>query len=387
MKYNIGDKLHEFTILKIEKATHRNKKYTCLCNCGNTFIVTGCHLSKKKDCGCKSPTRLERTKKDLVGRRNGKLLAIKYLRTEKNRNIWLCKCDCGNLTEVTRGNYNYRTQSCGRCSGSLGGNSKYFEEIPGAYICRCKRGATDRNLEYNISNEYIWSIFLKQERKCALSKRAISFEDTTASLDRIDSKKGYIEGNVQWVHKDVNIIKNKYDENYLLEIINDIYTNNKDKILPIEVPSWTDYFLAIAKVVSLRSKDAQTKCGAVITDENNIILGTGYNSFPPSMPDDVIPNTRPEKYDWVIHAERMALLNCSQPLKSIKSPTLYVTGRPCFECLKYIISSGIKNIFAIEDKPSEKTMENEDKFNLYLLSSDVNLYTIKANFQFIKNFF
>lgn len=71
-------------------------------------------------------------------------------------------------------------------------------------------GAKSRNLEFSISPDYIWELYLLQNKKCALSGVDIFFgkrHETTASIDRIDSNKGYVHGNVQIVHKTTNKIK------------------------------------------------------------------------------------------------------------------------------------------------------------------------------------
>jgi hypothetical protein len=75
----------------------------------------------------------------------------------------------------------------------------------------------------SLTIEQAWELYQKQEGKCALSGLPIFFPATnkgefTASLDRIDSSKGYIEGNVQWVHKDINIMKNKFPQDYFIKI-------------------------------------------------------------------------------------------------------------------------------------------------------------------------
>lgn len=80
---------------------------------------------------------------------------------------------------------------------------------------------------------YLWKLFLKQNGKCALSGLGISFggligekrSSTTASLDRINSTKGYIKGNVQWVHKHINKMKWDFDQNYFLSLIEYIHKN------------------------------------------------------------------------------------------------------------------------------------------------------------------
>jgi hypothetical protein len=88
-----------------------------------------------------------------------------------------------------------------------------YEEISGTFYGAIRDGAKHRNLQFEISIEYIWNLYLKQNRKCALTGIEISLpqkcKDTnqTASLDRIDSSKGYVAGNVQWVHKDINQMK------------------------------------------------------------------------------------------------------------------------------------------------------------------------------------
>ena len=75
-----------------------------------------------------------------------------------------------------------------------------------------------------ITKEYIWDLFIKQNRKCALSGIELTFplknndKSYNASLDRIDSSLGYIEGNVQWVDKTINIMKNKFNQTYFIEL-------------------------------------------------------------------------------------------------------------------------------------------------------------------------
>lgn len=96
---------------------------------------------------------------------------------------------------------------------------------------KIKLEAAARNHEFNISIDYLWDLFIRQKGQCKLSgielcfsKTANSYKDRTASLDRIDSSKGYIEGNVQWIHKYINLMKNDLNQGsflYLCEMVSD----------------------------------------------------------------------------------------------------------------------------------------------------------------------
>ncbi len=141
---------------------------------------------------------------------------------------YLCKCKCGKLEYLTAGNLkNNRTKRCRSCSSS-GENNGFFtgyKDLPGAYFYRIIKRCTNQK-KFNIKDLY--NLYIKQNKKCAITKLDISFKDKTASLDRIDSSKEYTLSNVHWVHKDVNIMKNGYELNYFLWICKLIYDNNKN---------------------------------------------------------------------------------------------------------------------------------------------------------------
>lgn len=103
---------------------------------------------------------------------------------------------------------------------------------------------------------------------------------------------------------------------------------------------WDDYFLGFAFHAALRSKDQSTKHGCVLVKDNKII-GTGYNSFPAGMPDSELPQTRPEKYAWMVHSEQNALYNAAG---NTKNATAYVTGRCCTTCLMALHQAGISRV-------------------------------------------
>jgi hypothetical protein len=83
-----------------------------------------------------------------------------------------------------------------------------------------------KRLDIDIDRKFIEKLFLKQNGKCALSGRDITL-GLNASLDRIDSSNGYTKNNVQWLHKDINIIKGSLEEKYFLEICENVYKHNR----------------------------------------------------------------------------------------------------------------------------------------------------------------
>ncbi|MCP4582913.1 MAG: dCMP deaminase family protein [candidate division Zixibacteria bacterium] len=111
--------------------------------------------------------------------------------------------------------------------------------------------------------------------------------------------------------------------------------------------SWEEYFMTLALVASLKSKDKSTQVGAVIVDnEKKKVVSSGYNGFPRYVDDDKIPQTRPEKYMYVVHAELNAILHAERNLDDC---TLYVTVFPCSECMKAVIQSGMKKIVYLNE--------------------------------------
>mmetsp|Transcript_81811 Transcript_81811/g.128843 ORF Transcript_81811/g.128843 Transcript_81811/m.128843 type:complete len:218 (+) Transcript_81811:59-712(+) len=118
--------------------------------------------------------------------------------------------------------------------------------------------------------------------------------------------------------------------------------------------SWEDYFMALAHLSGMRSKDPSTQVGACIVNPENRIVGIGYNGFPSGISDDKLPWTReaPDpldtKYMYVCHAEMNAILN--RNTSDTKDCRLYCTLFPCNECTKLIIQSGIKEVIFRSDK-------------------------------------
>jgi len=118
--------------------------------------------------------------------------------------------------------------------------------------------------------------------------------------------------------------------------------------------SWDEFFMSIAKLSAMRSKDPNTQVGACIVKDNRI-LSIGYNGTPNGMRDETFPWRREgsnleTKYFFVVHAERNAILNYRGSRKDLEESTIYVDLFPCNECAKEIIQVGIKEIVYLSDK-------------------------------------
>ena len=118
--------------------------------------------------------------------------------------------------------------------------------------------------------------------------------------------------------------------------------------------SWDDYFMSVAFLSSMRSKDPSTQVGACIVSPDKRIVGIGYNGFPRGCSDDELPWAREAvseldtKYPYVCHAEMNAILNKNSA--DVKGCTIYVGLFPCNECAKMIIQSGIAEVVYLSDK-------------------------------------
>lgn len=140
----------------------------------------------------------------------------------------IVQCVCGTTKEsrvssLSRG----ETTKCMSCSAKQRSkiHFKGIGEISQSFFYHLQKSAESRQLDFKLTKEYLWNLFLEQNRKCALSGLEIKFythyknkTDQTASVDRIDSSKGYIEGNVQWVHKHVNLMKLNFSQGEFIDL-------------------------------------------------------------------------------------------------------------------------------------------------------------------------
>lgn len=188
---------------------------------------------------------------NLLGQKFNHWTVLEFVRVDEHgKALWLCECDCEKKTHkevATTYLIHGLSKSCGCLQKELVKNlglSQYkgTNDICGRYFSAIKSNAKRRKLKFDITKEYIQTLLEQQNYKCALSGLEIhgsrnesrkdhsTYIEQTASLDRIDSSKGYIEGNVQWVHKDINDMKMDRLDKYFIELCHKVsdYQRNKE---------------------------------------------------------------------------------------------------------------------------------------------------------------
>jgi dCMP deaminase len=157
-------------------------------------------------------------------------------------------------------------------------------------------------------------------------------------------------------------------------------------------PSWQDYFLGLALVISKRSHDIHTQHGCILVDElTHHILATGYNGFPRGMNDSSLPTNRPNKdnpdaphkYDWMIHSEVNACNNMT--VAANENTVAYVTGECCTPCLLHMWQRGItkvvqRNSYGSKHLIDERTRKNRE---ILLAQTGMKVYTVDPDLSWL----
>lgn len=158
--------------------------------------------------------------------------------------------------------------------------------------------------------------------------------------------------------------------------------------------SWDEYFMGIAFISSLRSKDPRTQVGTCIVDTEKHILSTGYNGAPLNLSDDDLPwdslgeatnDIMNIKNTFVCHAEANAIDNYNGNKDKLKNSTIYVTLFPCVECAKRIIQNKIKKVVYLKQYSKEAQINAAnymfEKANVEIEQFDIEgLYNLKNSF-------
>jgi hypothetical protein len=203
----------------IEPNGHKRRKVLVKCDCGLQFKIVGTYLHRKgQKC---SNCRFNQNCIVKIGEIYDKLTIINFTK-ENGKKVAICKCICGN-TVNRRPELLKKINKTNNCGCQHRGGWKGVGELSQTTMCRIERNAKVRNLTFDVSIENLWKLYEQQNGKCALTGLQIDFAEKTtdpndASLDRIDSNKGYVIDNLQWVHKDINKMKMELDEKRFIEL-------------------------------------------------------------------------------------------------------------------------------------------------------------------------
>lgn len=242
---NVGDVYHSW-IVEQPGSQHS----TVRCGCGDVRVMRNWNIVNGSPKQCKECYHKDKIKQSLipVGTIYGSWTVISTNYERKNSKTGGLKqevqCQCGytrylELHQLKIG----RTKQCLMCA-SKNRLEVYKDLIPIRYAKRIKCEANKRGLVYNLTLEDLYTKYTTQQKRCAISgvelnmplvnlyryeknKNFVNSKNFTASLDRIDSKKGYTIDNIQWVHKDINKMKMDLPEEDFFRMVKQIYEHKQ----------------------------------------------------------------------------------------------------------------------------------------------------------------
>ncbi len=154
--------------------------------------------------------------KNYTGQRFDRLIALTVDEVRRGHTFWKFECVCGNIvSRAIRSVLTNKYNACPSCRKGNGSHAwKGYKNFPKDVFNTIRHSARAKDLPFEVDIQYLWNLFEQQNGQCALTGWPIEFNKSyrtktqkTASLDRIDSRLGYVKGNLQWVHRDVNKLK------------------------------------------------------------------------------------------------------------------------------------------------------------------------------------
>lgn len=173
---------------------------------------------------------------DVTGQRFGNFTVLRLEQTKGGYEYRaICRCDKCGRTDLDKRVRDVKDGSA-RCPCSryewqkrkqAFGNNILFTgigDMNARYLSNAARRAKKKGWAFDLDAAFLWDLYQQQKQQCALSGLPINFAvntrraEGTASLDRINNNGGYVKGNVQWVHKDVNYMKRTMDDDRFVEL-------------------------------------------------------------------------------------------------------------------------------------------------------------------------
>lgn len=220
---HINQEFGNYKIISEPYYEGKHRKIQCQCKCGKIKIAYCGNLGQLTQC---KKCSTNKSRKFKINQKVNNFTILKYLYDKiKDRSTYLVQCQCGSKPyKITSAELN-KTKNCKECFSPLGNNHPAYKgtkNVSKTYYSQVLLGAKIRNLEFTISIEDMDFQFTLQNGLCNLSKLPILIGNEkiegTASLDRIDSSKGYTKDNIQWLHKDINRMKTDFNQDYFYEL-------------------------------------------------------------------------------------------------------------------------------------------------------------------------
>ncbi len=218
----IDDKFEDWTVIDINIPSRNKARYIkCQCNCGTINEINASSLRTGKSSSCKSCAKRKTTTILNIGDKYKHWTILDGPIYQNSTAYYKVSCDCGEEClkvpiEIKNPNRFFQCEKCSHKENMKNIKSKNGQigDLTLTEYTKLKRSAEKRSYSFEVSIEYLWNLFKNQKQICAITGDFIP-NIQEASLDRIDSSKGYLEGNVQWTTQQANLSKHVMTMNEL----------------------------------------------------------------------------------------------------------------------------------------------------------------------------
>jgi len=220
----IGSKYKNYTVISESYLINKIWYVDVQCKCGKIKKQPTGSLKKLNQ--CKKCNAIAKYRKYKIGDKKYNLTIISYLDNSSDSHTQIkVNCDCGNTSNISTYHFG-KIKMCRKCFLSKQGTDhasyRGTKHITKTYFSQIKLNAKKRNLKFNLCINDLDKLLEKQNFSCYLSGQTITVHDKTASLDRIDSSKGYTKDNIAWIHKDIQRMKSDFNIDYFIDICHKI---------------------------------------------------------------------------------------------------------------------------------------------------------------------
>jgi len=225
----------------IDKKGWKRTMWTCECDCGEKKDILAASLlsGSSKSCGCKSGLPSIAI---TIGKKYGNWTPIEQKRKIQpnghRRTTYLSICNtCKNKYELSASRLNKGGNFlCRKCSSHSRKKYDTYGQVTSYRMHRLYASAKKRNIKIGagVNAKYLWKLVLRQKKTCSLTGMLLTMSKAngngsgSASLDRIDSSKGYVKKNLQWVHKSINIMKFTHEQEAFIQLCGRVWTHNEN---------------------------------------------------------------------------------------------------------------------------------------------------------------